>query len=47
MLTLGVEPRIPAYKTNVITVSLCEHFMYRGDRFRSCDLVVMSHALFL
>ncbi len=24
MLTLGVEPRIPVYKTDVITVSLCE-----------------------
>ena len=27
MLILGVEPRIPAYKTSVITVSLYERFV--------------------
>ena len=35
MLILGVEPRIPAYKTSVITVSLYERRLLNGGNWES------------
>ena len=42
---MGIEPTYPAWKAGVLPLNYTRRYGNRGDRIRTCDLLVPNQAL--